>query len=262
MKINYKNTGLSFLEKWDEEINIPEGHKPMTQQEDRAFGRSVMEGLEDGKALFSGKIQYISQPFWEAYQKGKHKLAEVFDKEEMEEGGTFIWQFGSFTFTTFYYLKSYIHDNVWKADYMIIQFSKHSKNDYKGLDVCISGNDGVEKTFIWKGHYDTGHTHDWYFSWLVTFLCFIKHVELETKIIPSKSKANHIGVKYVNDTKNKIEVLDSTWFTTIVKSEGFGVRGHFRFQPYGPKMSDKKLIWIAAYEKEGYTRTAKIVRND
>lgn len=259
MKINYKNTALNLLNKFDEEISIPEANVPMTEMENKRFGISVVQAIEKSADLFNKNIQYISQPFMEAYFKGKHKLANVFDKEELEKSGTFIWQGGSFTHTTFYYLKTWIQDGIWMADYSLVQFSKHAQNDFKALDVCISGDGETEKTFIWKGHYDNGFDHTHYFAFLVSFICFIKYVELETKIVLPKRKENHIGVKYVNETNRKIEILDSTWFTTIIRSEGFGVRGHFRFQVSGKERSERKLIWISDFEKTGYTRKAKIL---
>lgn len=258
MKINYKNTALNLLEKWDEEINVPDPHRPMTEEQKRGFGTSLLQQLEKSSHLFGEKVQYISHPFMEAYNKGKHKLVDVFDKEEVNESGTFIWQHGSFTHTTFYALKTWIDKGEWKADYIFIQFSKHAKNDFKSVDVSITGLGDEEKTFLWKGHHDEGCTHGHYFSFLVSFLCFIKHVELETKVIQPQKKEFHIGTKYVNETKKKIEVLDSTWFTTIVRSEGFDVRGHFRFQVMGKGRSDRKLIWIPGFEKTGYTRKAKL----
>lgn len=270
MKINYRNTALELLDSptpTEYEINVPESHVPMTEEEKRRFGLSVLDGLEKtGKTMFGSKIQYISQPFIEAYNLGKHKLAGIFDKEPMEEHGTFIWQAGSFTHTNFYYVNTKIIDGVWQADYMFIQFSKHAQNDFKSIDVCISGKeiDGKveEKTFIWKGHYDNGFNHTHYFAFIVTFLVFIKHVELETKIVNANKKEVHIGTKYVNETKSNIEILDSTWFTTIVRSEGFDVRGHFRFQPFGPALQQRKLIWISDFEKHGYTRKAKILNSN
>lgn len=262
MKINYKNTALNLLDKWDEEVNFPEPHKPMTEEEKQVFGRSLLLGLEKSKELFSNKIQYISQPFYEAYLKGKHKLAGIFDQMELEESGTFIWQAGSFTHTNFYYLKTHGTGDNWNAEYMFVQFSKHAKNDFKSVDVCVTTNKDSDKTFIWKGHYDKGFDHTHYFAFLVSFICFIKHVELETKVIQPQKKDWHIGTKYVNETKSKIEVLDSSWFTTIVRSEGFNVRGHFRFQPCGKGLTDRKLIWISDFEKEGYTRKAKILNTE
>lgn len=63
--------------------------------------------------------------------------------------------------------------------------------------------------------------------------------------------------KYFNETKSPIEILDSSWFTTIIRTEGFGVTGHFRLQPYGPGRTMKKWVYINDYEKHGYVRRAK-----
>lgn len=259
MKINYKNTALNLLDKWDEEVSIPEPHVPMTEVEKKVFGHSVLSNLQKCGDLFRNNVRFVSIPFMEAYQRGKHKLIDVFDKEEMDEGGTIIYKAEGWTKTIFYYLKSGIVDDHWDASYLFMEFSKYSQNDFKALDVCISGHDRVEKTFIYKDHFDAGWTHSKYFSFLVSFLCFIKHVELETKEVKANSRGHHIGTKYVNETKSNIQILDSTWFTTIVRSEGFHVRGHFRLQPHGPNNSLRKLIWISDFDKEGYTRTAKIL---
>lgn len=257
MKINYKNTALSVLEGDSDNIGLPEPHKPMTEHEKQQFGNSVLSALKSNADLFNRKVQYVSESFFDAYEKGRHKLINIFYKEEIEESGTFVWSGGSFTHTTFYFLKTYTQDGIWKVDYMFLQFSKHSKNDFKNIDVCIAETDESFREFIYKGHYENGLDRTHYLSFLVTFICFIKHVELQTKIIPAKRKDTHIGVKYVNETNNNIEVLDSTWFTNIVRSEGFAVRGHFRFQAMGKNHSERKLIWIADFEKEGYERKAK-----
>lgn len=266
MKINYRSTALDVLDGTDCEINIPEGHVPMSKEKDQEFGHSVLKALKESKDVFKKKIRFVSMPFMEAYMLGKHKLSSVFDKEDIDEAGTFIWRSGSFTFTNFYYLKTQVIDGVWTANYMFIQFSKHAQNDYKGLDVCISGfpdQEGTftEKTFIWKGHYANGCNHSYYLAFLVGFICFMKHCPIETKLIKAKSKEKHLGTKYLNETNNNIEILDSTWFTTIVRSEGFAVRGHFRFQPKKENgVWVKKLIWISDFQKEGYTREAKILK--
>ena len=187
MKISYRNTALNLLDKWDEEINIPTPHRYMSEEEKKKFGTSVLQILENSEDMFKNKIQYVSQPFIEAYMKGKHKLVDVFDKEEMEESGTFIWQAGSYTHTNFYYLKTTGTGDDWKAQYMFIQFSKFAQNDWKSIDIMISGHEkdgqNEEKTFIWDGHFKNGHDHHYYLAFLVLFLCFIKHVELETKLI-------------------------------------------------------------------------------
>ena len=61
------------------------------------------------------------------------------------------------------------------------------------------------------------------------------------------------------DSTLKINYIDCSWFRTIIKKEGFMVKGHFRLQPYknDKKEWDYKLIYIEPFQKHGYTRTAK-----
>jgi hypothetical protein len=87
---------------------------------------------------------------------------------------------------------------------------------------------------------------------------FKQYAQVETKYLPAGQKAEGIDCKYINDTKSNITYLDSKWFTTLVKSDAFKVRGHFRLQP---KKKDgewtKELIWITDFEKHGYTAPAR-----
>ena len=63
------------------------------------------------------------------------------------------------------------------------------------------------------------------------------------------------------DSTLPMSYLDCSWFRTIVRKEGFMVRGHFRMQPYKNEKRewDYKLIYIEPFQKHGYTRTAKKV---
>lgn len=90
------------------------------------------------------------------------------------------------------------------------------------------------------------------------FLIFKKYAELQTKICPPKTGIFFNENKYVNNSSKGVTVYDSNYFTNIIRSEGFGVRGHFRLQRIGEGRTDKRLIWINDFQKEGYTRTAKI----
>jgi hypothetical protein len=91
-------------------------------------------------------------------------------------------------------------------------------------------------------------------------LPFLEFAECETKIINSKhARRTVVGKdKYVTDIPLNIKVVDSNWFTTIVRSEGFNVSGHFRLQPVGAERSQRKLVWIKDFEKHGYTKRARI----
>lgn len=60
--------------------------------------------------------------------------------------------------------------------------------------------------------------------------------------------------KITNTSPNTVYVVDSSWNTIVVRTDGFAVRGHFRLQPCGTNHADRKLIWIDAFEKHGYKR--------
>lgn len=48
------------------------------------------------------------------------------------------------------------------------------------------------------------------------------------------------------------------WFTNLIVSGAFGVSGHLHWYYYGPGKKEKKLIWVDEYQKQGYTRKAKV----
>lgn len=88
---------------------------------------------------------------------------------------------------------------------------------------------------------------------------FILYADVEKKELqPSRQIWDGPTCMYNNKTKVPITVLDSTWFTHLVSSGAFKVRGHFRLQPCGPNHAQRKLVWINDFEKSGYTRRAKI----
>lgn len=93
-------------------------------------------------------------------------------------------------------------------------------------------------------------------------LIFLNFVDVETKIIGSSGKSLYIeNEKVKNDTNFNIKVLDKTWYTTVINSEGFPVRGHLRLQPVGEGRKDRKLIYIEPFEKNGYKREAGILKS-
>ena len=90
-------------------------------------------------------------------------------------------------------------------------------------------------------------------------------VEIETvadhKTLP---KSTILGEKVNNFLGIDVQVLDSRWFTTICRDEGFLVSGHFRLQPCKDEQGEwtRKLIYINPYAKHGYHRLAPIVNTN
>lgn len=103
------------------------------------------------------------------------------------------------------------------------------------------------------------------YSFPIYILCLLflrDYAEHEVKYVHSGHKKEKIGIKrekVFNSSPVKVECIDSNWFTTIIRSDGFSVKGHFRMQPYGEKLKYRKLIWINDFEKTGYTKKAKML---
>ncbi len=87
---------------------------------------------------------------------------------------------------------------------------------------------------------------------------FKKYAKVETKYLPANKKVKDFSCKYVNHTNQNITILDSKWFTNLVKSDAFKVKGHFRLQPKKANGEwTKELIWINEFTKDGYTAPAR-----
>lgn len=272
MKINYKNTALGLIDdpkSFAFGFPDPDITPLLTPKELRAFGKSLIDNAGMLKELCGNNIQYVSEPFWEAYAKGRHKLRDIFDKEEFQEGGVLITTRPGVTHTYYYFVNAGFFNGKWAYQLMYIDFTKRPSHgdDGPALDAYISVNindDGEEisrNELLYNGYIDEGRDAGFFEALILTFVLFKKYCDIETKIIDPKKnrRATIAGQKYVNETDKRITILDSTWFTNLVVSGAFEVSGHLRWQPYGPGLSQKKLIWISDYQKEGYTRKAKVL---
>jgi len=92
----------------------------------------------------------------------------------------------------------------------------------------------------------------------VHLLLFKDYAEVETIIVNNKNpKVKSFGEKTINESNVDVKLISSNWFYNIVRTEGFNVRGHFRLQPCGEGMQDRKLIYINDFQKHGYKRKAQ-----
>lgn len=272
MKINYKNTALGFLEDpMNFKIYCPEYTTAMSLKEEKEFIDSLRKAFLNSpmREHWLTNIQYVTVPFYEAYCKAAPKIKEMIPQTQFEEAGTLIIPWQGHVQTIFYGLLANGNKEDWQYEVMLIMFTKSRLTDEFGLDLFVylpkkgdEANADKYRELMWKGFHDQGRDVSWWIADLMRFMTFLKYADTETKFVNGGRKEKHLGEKYINETKYKVEILDSTYFTTISRTEGFGVRGHFRWQPWGPGMTQKKLIWISDFVKEGYTRTAKILTNE
>lgn len=97
------------------------------------------------------------------------------------------------------------------------------------------------------------------------FILFCHFADVDVKFVarPGSREARlQSGDKdaYVNDTQFNVCHLTARYYTTISRDESFGVRGHFRMQPFGTGRAERKLIYISPFTKNGYHRRADLLK--
>lgn len=97
----------------------------------------------------------------------------------------------------------------------------------------------------------------------ILFNLFKKYAEVETveAQMGKKVEIPETSENLLVEFDMPMTYTDCSWFREIIRKEGFLVRGHFRLQPYKKDGEwTKKLIYIEPFQKHGYTRKAKIDR--
>ena len=126
------------------------------------------------------------------------------------------------------------------------------------VSVRLSEMDGYQYAGV---HYvATGHPDYDLLPLRELSLLMLYHLaEIEVKLVDGKNKKQRIdNDRVTNATNIPVKLITSNWFTTIIRTEGFGVKGHFGLRACGPGRSERRLTWIKPYQKHGYTRKARI----
>lgn len=254
MKFNYKT--YPVLEKVETGKLGVVGFYPEDAKEFHYFQPHLKEKWGTFAPFFKQKIQAVSNPFYDAMVKAGPKLGanpELFERIKTQSGTMLMGNYSvcysilntEEIFQTVYFI--FIKD-------IIVGFAQEvlKENEPGHKAVWLS-----KPTFNIHSVHEIEAKHREWQSLILLYLNFIKYAEIEVKHLSPNQKIKNIITQHKNDTKSNIEILDSTWFTTLVKSDAFKVRGHFRLQPCGPGMKDRKLIWINDFEKQGYVRNFK-----
>lgn len=139
-----------------------------------------------------------------------------------------------------------------------LAFYEDDFTEYKGLFGWVSQ--------VFSKGKDSEYVQKWVANQLgicVVVEMFKRYAQVETKTINGNKKEVINQEKVLNEMPFPVTYLDSKWFTTLIRSEGFSVRGHFRLQPkkVGGEWT-KELIWINEFQKHGYTSKARILSQD
>jgi hypothetical protein len=262
MKIDYKS--YPILEKL---LRGYLGQIPVSQL-DSSFANAIGVKFNDYFKLFqkgfNEQVSVISESFELAASKASPKLMDLArdimtnDIADFEVKGTFIYK--NFVFMINYETKQ-------GSENQELCFYMFYKNGVPLAMSCMSDKHDIKETYWISNFYYDEVTNigikEWAYikTWQIIMVQMFKsYASVETKILLPNQKVMDIVCKYKNDTKLKLTFLDSKWFTNLVKSDGFTVRGHFRLQPkkINGEMS-KELIWISDFQKTGYTAPARML---
>lgn len=208
----------------------------------------------------------LSEPFIEAFEFAGKKLKHSCLWEDIQDGN---YCFLSKTNNICIKVRNLKEDGVLTCEVLSFIVGKDLDLPYLRLlghcglwyDNALD-DDGLIRSSGFEGYHSSEYLNAGlcsieFVSKYIMLILFIKYADVEIKHLKGGQRLKEISCKYVNETKGVVNILDSKWFTTLVKSDAFKVRGHFRLQPCGEGMKDRKLIWINDFQKDGYTAPAR-----
>lgn len=263
MKISYRTHPI--LKSIDEEnlngLQLLDADIEMLLNEDFTHNADKYFNLSAKK--FQSEIKYFSEPFLNAFDEAKGKL---FSSQQLHETNT---QSGVYLIGNSTYCFDYDADD---ENLKLVLFIFNRINERAVPTVIFIYDKKNNIRIDWHSKFFAPWDDNVYNSKIelnrtaanvMALMNFIKYCPLETKELPAGQKVKGVDCKYINDTKLKITYINSTWFTTLVKSDAFKVRGHFRLQP---KKKDgewtKEIIWINEFQKTGYTAPARKLKDN
>ena len=237
---------------------------PILEQDKDFFDSYSSDFLKCWKIFqkdFSCDINIITNPFFEASEKAEKKLVGLYSDIVKQENVDFNLK-GCYVCGDYVYMIS--HEVIQDQSYAEMAFFLFDKLGMPIAFYVTSGKKNLHYGWVTSG-LNMPHSEENVRNWVmghalrvIALSMFKSYAQVETKILLPNSKTKGILCKYVNQTKLKLTYLDSKWFTNLVKSDGFNVRGHFRLQPMKKNGEwTKELIWISEFEKTGYTAPAR-----
>lgn len=208
-------------------------------------------------------IYLVSPTFFNAMQKSYDKLRPLMNEDKamqsVYEDAVFVIGERTLVFMKLtddnYRFMEFRRDRLCHISDFSINDDEEGLARYKDMDTMTVAN---------FGGYEDIWTPDLILYQQSFILFFKKYGNIDLEMLPAKKKVRRselIGGKVNNFMGIDVQVLDSRWFTTICRDEGFLVSGHFRLQPCKDEQGEwtRKLIYINPYAKHGYHRLAPIV---
>lgn len=232
---------------------------------DSLFTLSEMRSfLKQNIPAFKTNVFVMSKPFLEALGDSVSALHNSVMKEAEFMYGNMKYETGVFindNQVTFYKINK-------EAMSISVVITIGNEIVYGGLNI-VAGNNSINSKFYLPRFAFEGKTIEQREEVLtgtlqravlpIAIAMFRTYSDHEIKIVSGNGYSTLNGITYKNSNRRSITVLDSSWYTSIVRAEGFMVNGHLRMQPCGVGNTQRKLIYIDSFMKHGYVRKAKML---
>lgn len=260
---NEKNIEQFFFHILNTEASVYySGDRENATKKDREALRDILTGWirRDYLAERNMSVYYISRTFYKALAKSFPTLVKLFDEKVMEslhEDCCLIW-----SDTTYMLWRDPADDGSYYV-LVIVNGSVAFFSSYQFDDTDVNNTHSLSFMYI----NDFSNDDRTYIESIYAFLLFKKYGNVDIETVAARKtlrKSQILGEKVNNFMGIDVQVLDSRWFTTICRDEGFLVSGHFRLQPCKDEQGQwtRRLIYINPYAKHGYHRMAPIVNTE
>ena len=213
----------------------------------------------------SHNIYVIAKPFIEAMNRSANAFRNISRGVELDK----LFEDCCIVIDNLTYIAHQIDDGPFRGDYALSIYMTGEGENIKGISIVYLGTLVFKKgdeyhyvfdmtllsTMFEKPAFDYDATESIVDKFL-GILIFKHYAKVELDIVNGKQrkKSELLNEKLINETSNGIQVLDSQWYTSVFRTEGFTVRGHFRFYS-----SCNRLVYVNEFQKHGYHRHAKIL---
>lgn len=275
MVIHYsKYPILQFFDKTllpglDGKINIREEDFTAWSQDNEAIesARFFVKQMYSGYAASqsSHNTYILARPFIEALNRSAQAFRNISRGVELDK----LFENCCIVIGNLAYVAYRVDDGPFRNDYQLSLYQTGEAENMEGNNIVYMGtlifnkadddhyqfdlallSTAFEKPAI---DYDETESIVDKFLGILIFKHYAK-VELEVVNGKQRKKSDLLKDKIINSTTNNLKILDSQWYTSIFRKEGFSVRGHFRFYK-----SCNRLVYVNEYQKHGYHRHAKIL---
>lgn len=149
-------------------------------------------------------------------------------------------------------LRVFVDDELIHMTYVFMNMKTENYGEMKWVMFYVDKKTGKKCDHF--NHKDVQNNEEFVYK----LLCFIHLTENDELVLKPKEKTGtKKSGKIVNTLNVPLTIITSRWNTTVIRTEGFSVKGHFAIRWSGEGRLIPKLVFIQPFEKNGYIRSAK-----